>query len=111
LRKEINMPLFALVDMTPNDENLFPVVNLENRSTRPPEINGHRWLAQSEFAEGAQAGIGLFWTGSLPAEFVEKPAPEVSADTPETVSEALEAAKAKMLEGIAMVDAALARQG
>ncbi len=105
------MPLYALVDMTPNDDNLFRVENIEDRSTKPPQINGYRWLAESEFAPDAQAGIGLYWTGSLPAQFVEKPAPEVPADAPESVTEALEAAKAKMLEGIAMVDAALARQG
>lgn len=105
------MTIYALVDLTENDENLFRVENVEDRTTRPPQINGYRWLAESEFAAGARVGIGLYWTGSLPAEFVEQPVAEVPADAPETVTEALEAARAKMLEGIAMVDAALARQG
>lgn len=105
------MPLYALIDMSPNDENLFPVVNLENRTTRPPEINGHRWLTDKDFAEGATVNIGLFWTGGLPAEFVEKAAPEVPADAPETVSEALDLAESRLREGLAAIEAARARQG
>lgn len=95
------MALYALADMTPNDDNLFPIINLEDRRSAPPPLNGFRWLAESEFAPGAQVGIGRFWTGTLPAEFVDKSEPEVPVDGPTTVEEAwalVEQQKASLAE-------------
>lgn len=102
------MPLYALADMTPNDDNLYQIINLENRGSAPPPLNGFRWLAQNEFAEGEQVGIGRYWTGTLPARFVDKPQPEVPGDGPATQTEALEAARAKLQEGLDLIAAALA---
>ena len=102
------MALYALADMTPNDDNLFPIINLEDRRSAPPPLNGFRWLAESEFAPGAQVGIGRFWTGTLPAEFVDKPEPEVPVDGPTTQTEALEAAKKALTDALALIDAARA---
>lgn len=102
------MPLYALVDMAPNDENLFPVVNLANRPSAPPDLNGHRWLSDREFAPGETANIGLMWTGGLPAQFVVQPVVEVPDDAPTTQTEALDAAEARLREGLDLIAAARA---
>jgi hypothetical protein len=102
------MPLFALVDMAPNPENLFRVENLENRNSAPPMLNGYRWLKDDEFAPGAVAGIGLYWDGVLPATFIEKPVLEPDPAGPTTQSEAIAAAEAKIAEATALLTQARA---
>jgi hypothetical protein len=103
------MTLYVLVDMTPNDDNLYRVESIEERTTKPPMFNDHRWLTESDLAEGATANIGLYWTGGLPAVFVEKPDPVIPADAPATQTEALNQALDALEAARVAVEQALAK--
>jgi hypothetical protein len=103
------MALYAMVDMTDNGDNLFRVDNVFQATTKPPQINGYRWLTDSDFAPGAMVNIGFYWTGSLPAEFIEKPDPVIPADAPATQTEALNAALGALEAARIAVEQALAK--
>lgn len=102
------MTLYVMVDMTENPDNLFRIDNMFQATTKPPQINGYRWLTEGDFAPGAQANIGLYWTGGLPAQFIEKPDPIIPADAPTTQTDALDQAEAKLREGLDLIATARA---
>lgn len=89
------MPIFTQVQLTADaehlertGESLYPVTNVENRTSTPPFVNGFRWLTEADLAPGAVPSIGAFWNGALPATFVPMPVVEIGPDGPQTAQEA-----------------------